>query len=127
MRRHRRLPPAPRALLRRADPPRRVPGRHQVVLVNDLYSVAKDLEDAKPPCNMVLQVAADRGCSIDEATEVTVQLHNDLVRDFEASHRELQAVPSVELQRFLRALRAWMGGAFEWHDSNPRYKTGRKP
>ncbi|MCY1063594.1 family 2 encapsulin nanocompartment cargo protein terpene cyclase [Nannocystis sp. RBIL2] len=98
-----------------------------VVLVNDLYSVAKDLEDAKPPCNMVLQVAADRGCSIDEATEVTVQLHNDLVRDFEASHRELQAVPSVELQRFLRALRAWMGGAFEWHDSNPRYKTGRKP
>ncbi|MFZ6177525.1 family 2 encapsulin nanocompartment cargo protein terpene cyclase [Nannocystis pusilla] len=97
-----------------------------VVLVNDLYSVAKDLEDAKPPCNMVLQVKADRGCSIDEATEVTVQLHNDLVRDFEASHRELQAVPSVELQRFLRALRAWMGGAFEWHDSNPRYKTGRK-
>lgn len=61
------------------------------------------------------------------APELFYQVHNDLVRDFEASHRELQAVPSVELQRFLRGLRAWMSGAFEWHDSNPRYKTGRKP
>lgn len=94
-----------------------------VVLVNDLYSVQKDLADEKPPCNMVLQVAADRGCSIDEATEITVRLHNDIVRDFEAGHRELQLVPSLELQRFMRGLRAWMGGAFEWHDSNPRYKA----
>jgi len=93
-----------------------------VVLVNDLYSVAKDMADEKPPCNMVLQIAADRGCSIQEATEVTVALHNDIVRDFEARHRLLNAVPSVELQRFARGLRGWMGGAFEWHDSNPRYK-----
>jgi len=95
-----------------------------VVIVNDLYSVTKDLADAKPPCNMVLQIAADRRCSIEEATEITVKFHNDLVHDFEANHRGLQAVPSVELQRFLRGLRAWMGGAFEWHDKNPRYKTG---
>jgi 2-methylisoborneol synthase len=94
------------------------------VLVNDLLSVTKDLADEKPPCNMVLQVAADQGCSIQEANEITVNLHNDLVHDFEANHRNLQAVPSVELQRFLRGLRAWMGGSFEWHDSNPRYKTG---
>jgi 2-methylisoborneol synthase len=93
-------------------------------LVNDLLSVGKDLADEKPPCNMVLQVAADRGCSIQQATEITVKLHNDLVHDFEAGHRNLQAVPHVELQRFLRGLRAWMGGAFEWHNSNPRYATG---
>lgn len=95
-----------------------------VVILNDLYSVTKDQKDERPPCNMVLLIAADRGCSIEEATEITVGLHNDLVHDFEASHRELAAVPSVELQRFLRGLRGWMGGAFEWHDSNPRYKTG---
>lgn len=93
------------------------------VLVNDLYSVAKDLADAQPPCNMVLQVAADRGCSIDEATELTVALHNEIVHDFEARHRSLLPVPCVELQRYLRGLRAWMGGGFEWHDSNPRYRT----
>jgi 2-methylisoborneol synthase len=94
-----------------------------VVLLNDLYSVGKDLQDEKPPCNMVLLVAGDRGCSIEEATEITVGVHNGLVHDFEASHRALSAVPSVELQRFLRALRSWMGGAFEWHDQNPRYKV----
>ncbi|MEZ4450527.1 MAG: family 2 encapsulin nanocompartment cargo protein terpene cyclase [Nannocystaceae bacterium] len=98
-----------------------------VVLVNDLYSVAKDLEDPRPPCNMVLQVAADRGASIEEATEITVRLHNDLVRDFEEGHRALQGVPCPELQRFLRGLRGWMGGAFEWHDSNPRYRAAKRP
>lgn len=94
-----------------------------VVMLNDLYSVKKDLTEDPPPCNMVLQVAADRGCSLAEATETVVRLHNELVRDFQARHRSLLAVPSVELQRFLRALRGWMGGAFEWHDSNPRYRT----
>lgn len=96
------------------------------VLVNDLYSVHKDLQDEKPPCNMVLQIAADRGCSIAEATELTVQLHNQIVRDFEESHRNLRLLPSVEVQKFMTGLRAWMGGCFEWHDSNPRYKTGAR-
>jgi len=97
------------------------------VLVNDLYSVAKDMADEKPPCNMVLQIAADRGCSVQEATEITVNLHNDLVREFETAHRSLQAVPSLELQRFLRGLRMWMGGGFEWHSTNPRYKAKAQP
>lgn len=93
------------------------------VLVNDLHSVTKDLEDESPPCNTVLLIADDRGCSIEEATEVTVGLHNDVVRDFQAAHEKLIAVPSPELQRFLRGLRGWMGGGFEWHSTSPRYRT----
>jgi 2-methylisoborneol synthase len=93
------------------------------VMVNDLHSVAKDAADENPVCNMVLQIAAERGCSIEEATEITVDLHNKLVRDFKQGHRELQPVPSLELQRFLRGARAWMGGGFEWHATNPRYAT----
>jgi 2-methylisoborneol synthase len=92
------------------------------VLVNDLYSVAKDAADENPVCNMVLQIAADRNCSIEEATEVTIDLHNKLVRDFEAGHQNLLAVPSPELHRFLKGVRAWMGGGFEWHATNPRYR-----
>ena len=91
------------------------------VIVNDLHSVAKDAADENPVCNLVLLIAADRDCSVDEATEITVTLHNDLVHDFEASHRDLASVPSPELQRYLRGLRAWMGGGFEWHATNPRY------
>ncbi|MBP2325045.1 2-methylisoborneol synthase [Kibdelosporangium banguiense] len=93
------------------------------VMVNDLHSVEKDAADEKPVCNMVLQIAADRDCSIEEATEITVGLHNDLVHDFEAGHHALAAVPSLELQRFLRGVRAWMGGGFEWHATNPRYRS----
>ncbi|MCP9953908.1 family 2 encapsulin nanocompartment cargo protein terpene cyclase [Actinomadura madurae] len=91
------------------------------VIVNDLHSVAKDAADENPVCNVVLLIAADRDCTVEEATEITVALHNDLVRDFEAGHRGLAPVASPELQRFLRGLRAWMGGGFEWHATNPRY------
>jgi 2-methylisoborneol synthase len=92
------------------------------VIVNDLVSVEKDAADEKPVCNMVLQIQADRGCSRAEAVERTVELHNQLVRDFEAGHRALLAVPSVELHRFLRGVKAWMGGGFEWHTTHPRYR-----
>ena len=93
------------------------------VMLNDLLSVAKDAADEHPVCNMVLQVAADRNCSIAEATAITVDLHNNLVRDFEETHRSLAAVPSPQLQRFLRAAKAWMGGGAEWHITNPRYRA----
>ncbi|TDP90004.1 family 2 encapsulin nanocompartment cargo protein terpene cyclase [Labedaea rhizosphaerae] len=93
------------------------------VLVNDLVSVAKDAADENPVCNMVLQIAADRDCSIEEATVVTVELHNRIVRDFEANRRALRSVPSPQLHRYLRAVRSWMGGGAEWHITNPRYRS----
>jgi 2-methylisoborneol synthase len=95
------------------------------VLVNDLHSVMKDLADDNPPCNMVLLVADDRNCSIQEATETVVELHNEIVHDFQSAHDELRAVPSPELQRFLTGLRSWMGGGFEWHSTSPRYASAR--
>jgi 2-methylisoborneol synthase len=93
------------------------------VMVNDLVSAAKDAADDNPVCNMVLQIAADRQCSIEEAIAITVDLHNNLVRDFQTTHRSLLPVPSPQLQHFLRGVRAWMGGGFEWHTTNPRYRN----
>ena len=93
------------------------------VLVNDLHSVTKDLADENPPCNMVLLTAADRDCSIEEATATTVALHNEIVHDFQAAHDALRTVPSPELHRFLDGLRSWMGGGFEWHSTSPRYRS----
>jgi 2-methylisoborneol synthase len=92
------------------------------VLVNDLYSVAKDAADELPDSNMVLLIAAEEGCPAAAATDRVVAMHNDFVRDFEASQRELAAVPSPELQRFLRGAQAWMAGSFEWHAASDRYK-----
>lgn len=92
------------------------------VLVNDLHSVAKEAADELPDSNVVLLIAAEENCSIKEATERTVRLHNEFVRGFESSQRDLSVVGSVELQRFLRGAQAWMGGGLEWHSTSVRYK-----
>jgi 2-methylisoborneol synthase len=92
------------------------------VLVNDLYSTAKEAADELPDSNVVLLIAAEEDLSLGEATERTVALHNDFVRGFEASQRALAAIGSVELQRFLRGAQAWMGGGFEWHNTTSRYQ-----
>lgn len=92
------------------------------VIVNDLHSVAKDAADEVPVCNLVLLTADDRGCSIAEATEITVRLHNDIVHAFEDDHRTLSTVPATELHRYLDGLGSWMAGSFTWHSTNPRYR-----
>ncbi|WP_066375848.1 family 2 encapsulin nanocompartment cargo protein terpene cyclase [Herbidospora mongoliensis] len=92
------------------------------VLVNDLFSVEREAADELPDSNVVLLIAAEEKCSIREATERAVALHNDFVRGFEASQRSLAAVPSTELQRFLRGAQAWMAGCLEWHGSSERYR-----
>ncbi|NRQ40140.1 terpene synthase [Nonomuraea sp. NN258] len=93
------------------------------VLVNDLHSVAREAADELPDSNVILLIAAEDDCSIREATERAVELHNDFVRGFESSRRELDALPSTELKRFLRGAQAWMAGCLEWHGSTSRYKS----
>ncbi|MEV1169135.1 family 2 encapsulin nanocompartment cargo protein terpene cyclase [Nonomuraea sp. NPDC049784] len=93
------------------------------VLVNDLHSVDREAADELPDSNVILLIAAEEGCSIREATERAVAMHNDFVRGFEASQRQLATVPSVELKRFLRGAQAWMAGCLEWHSTTSRYKS----
>ncbi|MGI5328137.1 family 2 encapsulin nanocompartment cargo protein terpene cyclase [Actinomadura nitritigenes] len=92
------------------------------VLVNDLHSAEKEAADDLPDCNVVLLIAEEEGCTLQEAVERTVALHNDFVRGFEASQRELASVASAELQRFLLGVQSWMAGCLEWHGASDRYK-----
>ncbi|TMR29203.1 terpene synthase [Nonomuraea zeae] len=93
------------------------------VIVNDLHSVAREAADELPDSNLVLLIAAEEKCSIREATETAVFMHNDFVKGFEASQRALSAVPCAELQRFLRGAQGWMAGCLEWHGSSSRYNS----
>lgn len=93
------------------------------VIVNDLHSAAREAEGDQPDFNLVLLLAAEEDCSLPEAIERAVSLHNDLVRAFEEAQQRLAAVPSVELQRFLRGAQAWMAGCFEWHETTSRYNS----
>ncbi|MFC5745246.1 family 2 encapsulin nanocompartment cargo protein terpene cyclase [Actinomadura rugatobispora] len=92
------------------------------VIVNDLHSVEREAADDLPDCNVVLLIAEEENCPLPEAIESAVALHNDFVRGFEASQKELASIPSPELQRFLQGVQSWMAGGLEWHASSDRYK-----
>jgi 2-methylisoborneol synthase len=91
------------------------------VLVNDLYSAEREAGDELPDSNVVLLILAEEKCSLREAIERTVALHNDFVRGFESTQRELADIPLVDLHRFLRGAQAWMAGGLEWHSTSRRY------
>jgi 2-methylisoborneol synthase len=93
------------------------------VIANDLYSMGRDARPELHDANLPVLVAEEEGCSLQEAVDVSVEYHADVVRAFEATHRELLAVPSPELQRFLLGLRAWIGGSDEWHRTSGRYRS----
>ncbi|MFI9253275.1 family 2 encapsulin nanocompartment cargo protein terpene cyclase [Streptomyces sp. NPDC053069] len=89
------------------------------VIVNDLYSMAKE----KGPTDFSLPrlIAAEDGCSLEEAVDRTVDIHNELMLTFEAEAAALAHTGSPELRRFLAGTWAWVGGSREWHASSGRY------
>jgi 2-methylisoborneol synthase len=93
------------------------------VIANDLYSMGRDERPELADANLPVVVAEEEGCSLQEAVDISVEYHAEVVRAFEAMHRELLAVPSPELQRYLLGLRAWIGGSDEWHRTSGRYRS----
>jgi 2-methylisoborneol synthase len=88
------------------------------VIVNDLYSMpAEDDTDTSLP----RVIANEDGCSIEEAIDRTVDIHNELMHTFEAESAVLFAAGSPALKRFLGGVWAWLGGNREWHRTTGRY------
>lgn len=49
----------------------------------------------------------------------SVEIHNELMRDFETAAADLAvACPVLSVQRFLRGVAAWVDGNHHWHQSN---------
>jgi 2-methylisoborneol synthase len=88
------------------------------VLVNDLYSMAKeDVTDT----NLPRLIAAEEQCSLQEAIERSVEIHDELMHTFEAEAAAISLAGSPALRRFLAGLWAWLGGSREWHSGSARY------
>ncbi|MBK3566732.1 family 2 encapsulin nanocompartment cargo protein terpene cyclase [Streptomyces sp. MBT62] len=90
------------------------------VIVNDLYSMGKE-----DPTDFSLPrlIAAEDQCSLEEAVDRTVEIHNELMHTFEAEAAALATAGSPELRRFLAGTWAWLGGNREWHANSARYNT----
>lgn len=88
-------------------------------IVNDLYSYTKELASPGHHLNLPVVIAEREGISDREAYLKSVDVHNDLMHEFEAAAAALAAacpVPSV--QRFLRGVAAWVDGNHYWHQTN---------
>ncbi len=88
-------------------------------IVNDLYSYTKELAGPGRHLNLPVVIAERERCSEKEAYLKAVEVHNDLMRDFEAAAAELAlACPVPSVQRFLRGVAVWVDGNHYWHQTN---------
>ncbi|MEV5876066.1 family 2 encapsulin nanocompartment cargo protein terpene cyclase [Streptomyces sp. NPDC052101] len=88
------------------------------VIVNDIYSMAKE-----DPADFSLPrlIATEDDCSLEEAVDRTIDIHNELMLTFETEAAALARTGSPELRRFLASTWAWVGGSREWHATSGRY------
>ncbi|MGW9450234.1 family 2 encapsulin nanocompartment cargo protein terpene cyclase [Streptomyces sp. NPDC055632] len=88
-------------------------------IVNDLYSYTKELATPGRHLNLPVVLAERESLSEKDAYLKAVEVHNDLMRDFESEAAALAAacpVPSV--LRFLRGVAVWVDGNHHWHRTN---------
>ncbi|MFE5659602.1 family 2 encapsulin nanocompartment cargo protein terpene cyclase [Streptomyces sp. NPDC056431] len=88
-------------------------------IVNDLYSYMKELDSPGNHLNLPVVIADREGVSDREGYLKAVEVHNDLMRDFEAEAAALAAAcPVPAVQRFLRGVAVWVDGNHYWHQTN---------
>ncbi|WP_353940931.1 family 2 encapsulin nanocompartment cargo protein terpene cyclase [Streptomyces sp. HUAS MG91] len=88
-------------------------------IVNDLYSYMKELDAPGTHLNLPVVIAEREGLSDRDAYLKSVEVHNDLMHDFESAAAALAAeLPLPSVQRFLRGVAAWVDGNHHWHQNN---------
>ncbi|WP_432077886.1 family 2 encapsulin nanocompartment cargo protein terpene cyclase [Streptomyces sp. YPW6] len=88
-------------------------------IVNDLYSYTKELDAPGRHLNLPVVIAEREGLSDKDAYLKSVEIHNELMRDFETEAAALAAAcPLPSAHRFLRGVAAWVDGNHHWHQSN---------
>ncbi|MFJ3792523.1 family 2 encapsulin nanocompartment cargo protein terpene cyclase [Kitasatospora sp. NPDC090091] len=88
-------------------------------IVNDLYSYTKELASPGRHLNLPVVIADREGVGERDAYLKAVEVHNDLMRTFEAEAAALAAAcPAPTVVRFLRGVAVWVDGNHHWHQTN---------
>lgn len=82
--------------------------------VNDLYSTRREMNESRHHNNLPAAIAQEESCGIEAAFEAAVQVHNEIMHNFEGLAAEL-APASPVLTRYLSGLANWLSGGHEWH------------
>ncbi|WP_157430209.1 terpene synthase family protein [Actinomadura oligospora] len=93
-------------------------------IVNDLFSLRKEMAQERVHHSLPTVIADEEGCDIDEAFQKTIDIHNELMDDFESLSALLAPTDPV-LARYLAGLSNWVAGNHEWHSGlvGTRYAT----
>ena len=91
------------------------------VLLNDIYSMHK--EDPTDT-NLPTVIAAEEGCSLQEAVYRAAEIHDEMMHTIEAECAALATLGSPQLRRYVKGVWDWMGGSKRWHATSPRYHGG---
>ncbi|GAA0594402.1 family 2 encapsulin nanocompartment cargo protein terpene cyclase [Streptomyces crystallinus] len=93
-------------------------------IVNDLYSYTKELAAPGRHMNLPVVLAERESLGERDAYLKAIEIHNDLMRAFEAEAAALAlACPVPQLTRFLRGVATWVDGNHHWHQTNT-YRYG---
>ncbi|MEU2561389.1 family 2 encapsulin nanocompartment cargo protein terpene cyclase [Streptomyces longispororuber] len=88
-------------------------------IVNDLYSYTKELASPGKHLNLPVVIAEREGVSAKEGYLKAVEVHNELMHEFEAAAAELAvSCPDPRVVRFLKGVAAWVDGNHYWHMTN---------
>ncbi|MEM6292035.1 MAG: hypothetical protein AAGA54_12245 [Myxococcota bacterium] len=93
---------------------------------NDVFSYKKE-QAVGDPHNLVLLLSADRGLSIDEAVDQTIEMHNlEMVRflELEESVRKRPSPREAMVADLIELMRSWIRGNVDWAFSSQRYGLG---
>ncbi|MFF4528342.1 family 2 encapsulin nanocompartment cargo protein terpene cyclase [Streptomyces sp. NPDC001407] len=93
-------------------------------ICNDLYSLRKEQASERFHYSLPTVIAAEEKCSINDAFQKAIEVHNEIVHLFEEHAAALSATNPLTA-RFMAGLSNWMTGNHEWHAGNvgTRYAT----
>lgn len=99
---------------------------HQIAWTQDILMLEQDLQHGNVN-NLVLCLMRSLALPLERALACAVEMHNHEVESFLCLERDLHAagVLSPGVQRFVQALKNWMGGHLRWRVKSMCYGRGR--
>jgi 2-methylisoborneol synthase len=91
-----------------------------ILLVNDLYSIAKESADIGSQ-SLPTVLSARHGWALHRGMAETARVHDYMMRDYLRLEPQIAEGASTELTRYLNGLRNWMRGNLEWHSITGRH------
>jgi 5-epi-alpha-selinene synthase len=92
---------------------------------NDIYSLPKELA-SNDVHNLVLVLHYQQQCSLNEAIEYAVEMHNQEIRtllNLEASLPSFGEEGDAEITKYLSGIHDWIRGNFDWSKKTERYNS----